>query len=331
MVAVTPLPHDPPKWLRAAGGRRLAVLGADGYIGSHVVQAALAAGASVVAVCIKEPWRLEGVAAEIHMLPDTAWWTEPAWRAISAAAADVDAAALLFYRPPTTTDPEEQRVHERTVNTEGASRIAANLSRAGIRAVFASSADVYGPWHDCAVSELAEPAPGTPYAAEKLEAERRVLGVGDATVLRIATAYGPGENGSRAIPSFTRALSCGERPRVDGDGADIRDYVHVVDVAAAVVNAAFGDTLGGLTLNVGSGVGRSTLEALAAVAAALTAEPSPDFRAATRPPSRLVLDCTAASSALSLAPRHDFDAAVAAEVRWLTSYLEVATLGIEKR
>lgn len=296
-----------------------------------MVQAALAADASVVAVCVKEPWRLEGVAAEIHMLPDAAWWTEPARRAIGAATAGADAAALLFYRPPPTADTEERRAHERTVNTEGASRIAADLSRAGARVVFASSADVYGPWHDLAVSECADPAPAAPYAMEKLEAERHVLDAGDAIVLRIATAYGPGENGVRAIPSFTRALSRGERPRVDGDGADIRDYVHVVDVAAAVVNAAFGDRLGGQTLNVGSGVGRSTLEALAAVAAALEADASPDFRATTRPPSRLVLDCTAASSALSLAPRCDFDAAVAAEVQWLTAHLGGATLGVGRR
>ncbi len=45
--------------------------------------------------------------------------------------------------------------------------------------------------------------------------------------------FGPGENGPRAIPSFVRALHAGVRPVVDGDGSDVRDYVHVVDVAAA--------------------------------------------------------------------------------------------------
>src|SRR5204862_7818245 len=89
-----------------------------------------------------------------------------------------------------------------------------------------------------------------------------------ATCLRLATVFGPGETGPRAIPSFIRALARGERPVVHGDGDDIRDYVYVDDVAMGFLSAA---TIPGLApiYNVGSGEGRSTISVLRAVAAVM--------------------------------------------------------------
>jgi UDP-glucose 4-epimerase len=204
----------------------------------------------------------------------------------------------------------DRLTHELEVNTAGAERVAA---AAPGRVVFASSADVYGPWHDDPVSEDVPAAPATPYAVAKLEAERRL----DAVSLRIATVFGPGENGPRAIPSFVRALRAGERPVVHGDGEDLRDYVHVVDVAAALLNAIVAEPAG--VLNVGSGTGRTTLEILEAVCRACGREPDAEHVPATRPSSRLVLDSARARDALGFLPTADFDAALAEEVRWLGS------------
>ena len=105
------------------------------------------------------------------------------------------------------------------------------------RVVFASSADVYGPWHEDAVTE--NTTAGARDAVRGGQARGGAApSVVDCVSLRIATVFGPGENGPRAIPSFVRALHADEQPVVDGDGSDVRDYVHVVDVAVAFLNAA---------------------------------------------------------------------------------------------
>ncbi len=299
MVAPPPPPRSEyiPAWLADLDGVRIDILGADGFIGSHVTRLAAHAGAEVRALCAKEPWRIADL--EVEKVPSPHWWK-----------ADVslrgDALILLAYEPPTGRDRLE---HELEVNTAGAARVAA---AAPGRVVFASSADVYGSWHDGPVSEETEPAPATPYAAAKLEAEERI----DDVALRIATVYGPGENGPRAIPSFTRALTAGRAPTVHGDGSAVRDLVHALDVAAALLNAAVVENPSPV-LNVGSGVGRTTREILDAVSAAVAREARPEWGPATRPPSRLVLDAGLARAQLGFEPRRDFEVALAEEVSWI--------------
>ena len=301
----------------------MVVLGAGGFIGSRVVRAALAAGAAVTAVCPLQSWRLGGVdepGLELVEL-EHPWWSLDAAPALATVLDGARALCLLAYEAPGPgLDPEQ---HERRVNLAGAVRIAKLAFARGVHVVFAGSADVYGAWHAQPVSEETEPAPVSPYAVVKLETEQVLVEAaaqpppGLLAVLRISTVYGTGELGPRAIPSFVRALIAGNPPVVHGDGSDVRDYVHVVDVAAAFCNAAARSTEG--VLNVGSGEGRPTRQVLDDVAAALGVVARPRLEPAARPPSRLVLDVSRARSRIGLAPSRSFDEALVAEVEWLAA------------
>lgn len=308
MVTGAPPPRSEyvPDWLSDLGGLRLAVLGADGFIGSHVTRLAAHAGADVRALCVKDPWRI--VDLSVEKMPVPRWWE-------ANLPLEDDALILLAYEPPPVG--EDRLDHELRINAAGAERFARSSTG---KVVFASSADVYGPWRDEPVSEETEPAPATPYAHGKLEAERRLAAV-DCISLRIATVFGPGENGPRAIPSFVRALHAGERPVVDGDGSDVRDYVHVTDVAVALLNAATA-TAHEDALNLGSGIGRSTREILRRVCAAIGAPVKVDLRPRQRPASRLVVRSERAREILGFRARTDFDAALEEEVKWLRATLE---------
>jgi nucleoside-diphosphate-sugar epimerase len=293
------------------------------------VRAALYAGAEVRAICVKEPWRLQDVEHHAGFSADLAagksWWEAGAQAGLARLLVGADALALLAYRPPTSRAEPARARHELEVNAEGTRRVAETAFRAGVRVAFASSADVYGPSYGRRVSERDEPRPVTPYARAKLATERLLAEAspdGSAVLnLRIATVFGPGENGPRAIPSFVRALSRGQQPVVHGDGTDVRDYVHVGDVAAAIVNGcvAADGARGELSaVNLGSGIGRTTNEILRHVAAAMGVAPIARFEAGGGRRTQLVLEIEKASRLLGLRPRGDFESALSEEVAWLT-------------
>jgi len=97
-----------------------------------------------------------------------------------------------------------------------------------------------------AVAEDAALQPRSSYAASKVAQEHYAAAwarqaAGSVLALRYHNVYGPGMpadtpySGVAAI--FRSALERGERPRVFEDGAQMRDFVHVSDVAAANVLA----------------------------------------------------------------------------------------------
>lgn len=293
------------------------VLGADGFVGSAVTRRGVAAGLRITPLCAGSPWRLEDIAGD-PILVGNAWADARFEERLTAALRGAVALVMLAYRPPQTDDDEGRREHEAGVNTAGAVIAARSAAAAGARLVFASTADVYGPWHPRPVAETAEPRPVTAYAEAKLEAERTIRSLElEATALRLATVYGPGETGHRAIPRFVEALLEGAPITIHGDGSDVRDYVHVDDVAAALIRAATTPTPPPPVVNIGSGVGRRTLEIAEAVASAVGGDASITFTAHPRAPSKLVLDVALARSVLDLDPRLDLTTALRTEVDWI--------------
>ncbi|MBA3811022.1 MAG: NAD-dependent epimerase/dehydratase family protein [Caulobacteraceae bacterium] len=167
------------------------------------------------------------------------------------------------------------------------------------RVVFASTGGaIYGEIPEggrAAVGAL--PAPASPYAASKMAAEsylevfRQQRGL-DYTILRYANVYGlrqdpHGEAGVVAV--FASRLLSGAPIQINarrdvGDEGCIRDYVHVDDVVAANLAALRGE-IAARVVNVGAGVGTSTLE-LAKILARATAGRS-QFTFAPRRPGDL--------------------------------------------
>ncbi|MFC7843819.1 NAD-dependent epimerase/dehydratase family protein [Streptomyces sp. NPDC001046] len=131
------------------------------------------------------------------------------------------------------------------------------------------------------VTEDAPADPRNVYAATKLAQEHlaaswaRATG-GRAAALRYHNVYGPGmprDTPYAGVASlFRSALERGQAPRVFEDGGQLRDFVHVRDVAEANLAALAGlNTLpegGARAYNVGSGEPHTVGEAAAALAAA---------------------------------------------------------------
>jgi dTDP-L-rhamnose 4-epimerase len=134
-----------------------------------------------------------------------------------------------------------------------------------------------------AVTEDAPADPRNVYAATKLHQEhlcRAYAREHDAplVVLRYHNVYGPGmprDTPYAGVASiFRSALESGRAPQVFEDGGQLRDFVHVTDVARANHLALGRDARPG-SYNVASGEPHSVLEMAEAIAAARPGAPAP--------------------------------------------------------
>ena len=137
-------------------------------------------------------------------------------------------------------------------NVTGTLNVITACERAGARLVFASSAAVYVETAN-PVSEGARVQPASLYGATKQVGEAAALAAGG-TALRLFNAYHPTE-GDGVIARWNRAAASGAPLELRGDGNQIRDYVHVDDVAAVIAHFVANPRRG--VLNVCTGLGTS--------------------------------------------------------------------------
>ena len=163
-------------------------------------------------------------------------------------------------------------------NVTGLKRILDAIGRGGAPPilVFAGTVTQCGIPLTDTLDEHAPDQPITVYDTHKLEAERALEAAARSQIvrgvtLRLANVYGPGALSGAAdrgvLNKMIRLASEGRPLSVHGDGAELRDYTFVDDVAAAFVKAAShaGD-ISGRHFVVGSGE-RHTLAGAAALVA----------------------------------------------------------------
>ncbi|GAA2589083.1 NAD-dependent epimerase/dehydratase family protein [Actinomadura fulvescens] len=180
--------------------------------------------------------------------------------------------------------------------------------------VYGSTAAVYGTPERQPVPETETPSPTSPYGASKLAAEQVIrfharTGAIGAIVLRTFNVAGsvdgrPDPDETRLIPKAL-AVAAGRAPHltINGDGAAVREYLHVDDLASAYARALEAARPGtDRVYNVGSGTGTSVREVIRTVEE-VTGRPVPTRHDPPQPePPLLVADCTAVRRDLGWRP-----------------------------
>lgn len=232
---------------------RLMVIGASGFLGTHVRHRASAAGAEVVTA-----GRSELAGSPRHRLVDLAE-DDPA--RVAAIIAEVAPDAVVNCAGATAGPPEALAA----ANITGACTLtkAMLLTRRPSRLVHLGSAAEYGRAEPgVPVTEQVTARPGAIYGATKLAGTRLVelaaaAGL-DTVVLRVFNPVGPGAQQAslpgRLIAELRQASGYGTDVRLGSLDA-VRNFVDVRDVAAAVFAAAAAATLPHAVLNIGSGRG----------------------------------------------------------------------------
>ena len=297
--------------------------GGAGYIGAHVVRAFAAEGIQAVVLDDESSGHQSFVPEDVPYVRASILDTGAVTRALRKHGCTGVVHVVAFKYAGVSV---QRPVHTYTQNVTGTLSVLEAMAAAQVNSiVFSSSAAVYGTPAVDLVTEATPPAPESPYGESKLIGEwllaNQAVATGLAhTSLRYFNVVGSGSTDlpdtspHNLFPLVLAALADGRTPRINGtdydtpDGTCIRDYVHVVDLAAAHVQAATG-LAGGRDLepvyNLGSGTGVSVREIMTAMAAG-TGIPFEPVEAERRPgdPARIVAAGELAARDLDWKMRH---------------------------
>ena len=240
---------------------KILVTGGAGFIGSHVVDAYVAAGHEVVVVDDLSTGKRENLnpKAKFHQVDVQDPRVIELIRDERPAVVNLHAAQMDVRR--SVADP----VADAATNVLGTLQVLELARGHDAQVVFASTGGaIYGECEHPA-TEAAERRPVSPYGTSKLAAEEylaawnRLYGTSH-VALRLGNVYGPrqdphGEAGVVAI--FLSRIRDGQQGTIFGDGSQTRDYVFVQDVVRAFVAAVGAD---GGVFNVGTGIETSVRE-----------------------------------------------------------------------
>lgn len=148
---------------------------------------------------------------------------------------------------PVSIESPEETIE---INVKGTQNVIESCLETNVkRLVLASSAAVYGDSNNLPLKEEDAGQGFSPYAKSKLANEQQIIvarkqGL-QATALRFFNVYGSGQNPegvyAAVIPKFTDLMIKGIAPKINGDGLNTRDFVHVDDVCEAIMKLIDGE------------------------------------------------------------------------------------------
>ena len=240
------------------------VSGAAGFIGSHVAEALLQQGHSVIGVDAFTPYY--GRSAKERNLQRLRNF--PFFRFVEADLRTADLGPLLAGANVVLHQAGQPGVRRSwgaefddyvSHNILSTQRLLEAARRVDVgRFVYASSSSAYGNARSLPMTEATLPRPFSPYGMTKLAAEHLCSlyaeNWGMATVsLRYFTVYGPRQRPDMAFHRFISAALAGRQIEVYGDGEQRRDFTYVGDVVRANVLAAQRPVPPGSVLNIAGG------------------------------------------------------------------------------
>lgn len=212
------------------------------------------------------------------------------------------------------------------------------VSDAVRRRIWDPTDDAGRPLRPVLTPETKRPMLASVYAIGKYVQERMTLTVAkaygvEAACLRLWNVYGPGQALSNpytgVLAIFASRLANGRAPLVFEDGNQLRDFVHVEDVARAFVAALTRDVASTPVVNIGSGETRSVLDVAYELAAAMGSDVAPDITRTGRAGDirHCVPDLALAGTALGYAPREPFRERLVDLAEWVVSQSAIDHVG----
>lgn len=252
--------------------RKALVTGADGFIGSHLVDLLLTYGIEVRALSQYNSFnnwgwlegnndsRLEVVCGDVR---DAAFC-----RHISK---DVD---TIFHLAALIAIPYSYIAPESYVDTNitGTLNICQAAKERGVdRIIVTSTSEVYGTAQYVPIDELHPRQPQSPYSATKIGADAIAKSFFNAFELPVVIArpfntYGPRQSARAIIPTIISQIAAGASEIKVGDLSPTRDFNYVADTCRGFMALAMTDDIEGEEVNIATGTEVSMKDTLSLIA-----------------------------------------------------------------
>ncbi|MGK5632061.1 SDR family NAD(P)-dependent oxidoreductase [Streptomyces sp. URMC 123] len=301
-----------------------AVTGAEGFIGSHLVEALVSSGHRVRAMAQYNSFSsfgwLEALPAEVMdrvevVLGDV--------RDPGSVHALVEGAETVYHLAALIAIPYSYRAPHSYVETNvtGTLNVLEAVRRLGTaRLVHTSTSETYGTARTVPITEDHPIVTQSPYAASKAGGDRLAdsyhASFGTPVVtLRPFNTFGPRQSMRAVIPTVIGQLAAGRRTVTLGDLRPTRDFTYVEDTAAAflAVGTAPAERVIGRTFNAGTGGEISVGDLVTLIGKLMDTEVSvradeQRVRPAASEVMRLVCDASRLRAATGWAPAHGLEA-----------------------
>ncbi|WP_319002297.1 NAD-dependent 4,6-dehydratase LegB [Dechloromonas denitrificans] len=239
---------------------KVLVTGADGFIGSHLVEELVKAGYSVRALC------------QYNSFSSWGWLDEsPCRNEVEVVLGDVrDPAQMhsiakgidtIFHLAALIAIPYSYQAPSSYVDTniQGTLNVLQAALDAGVgRIIHTSTSEVYGTARFVPINEEHPLQAQSPYSATKIGADALAFSFFSSfglpvTIARPFNTYGPRQSARAVIPTVITQILTGKKKIKLGSLAPTRDFNFVLDTCAGFLALAGCDAAVGKTVNIGSG------------------------------------------------------------------------------
>ncbi|MDE6559109.1 MAG: NAD-dependent 4,6-dehydratase LegB [Muribaculaceae bacterium] len=314
---------------------KVAVTGADGFIGSHLTEALLREGYSVRALAQYNSFNnwgwLEGV-SDPNLEIVTGDVRDPNFcREFVKGCDTVFHLAALIAIPYSYVAPDSYI----DTNVKGTLNICQACREAAVeRLLVTSTSEVYGTARYVPIDESHPRQPQSPYSASKIGADALALSFYNAfelplTIVRPFNTYGPRQSARAIIPTIISQIAAGERSIKVGDLTPTRDFNFVTDTAAGFIEIARSPLTIGQEVNIATGTEISMQDTLSLIASLMNADiewvrDPARIRPAGSEVFRLCGDNSKITELTDWRPRVSIEEGLSRTIQWFTDPVNLA-------
>lgn len=309
---------------------KVLVTGADGFIGSHLVEALLDKGYQVRALSCYNSFNywgwLEDLVGRKNLEVVTGDVRDPFFcDEITKGMDHVYHLAALIAIPFSYHAP--QSYVETNVNgTMNMCKAALNHNVKKI--MHTSTSEVYGTARYVPINEAHPLQPQSPYSASKISADAMAMSFYNAFNLPLVIArpfntFGPRQSARAVIPTIITQLANGKKDIKLGDVTPTRDFNFVKDTALGMIQLTESEKTIGQTVNIGSGLEYSIQETFDLINKIMKSESRLVLEEARLRPEksevkRLLCDNSLIKSLTGYTPKYSFEQGLEETIKWFT-------------
>ena len=309
--------------------KKVAVTGADGFIGSHLTEALLEKGLQVRALAQYNSFNNWGWLDEIRN-PDLEVLTGDV-RDPNFCRKFVEGCDIVFHLAALIAIPYSYVAPDSYIDTniKGTLNICQACRDAGVgRLLVTSTSEVYGTALYVPIDEKHPRQPQSPYSATKISADAIAMSFHNAfglplTIVRPFNTYGPRQSARAIIPTIITQIASGHRVIKVGDLTPTRDFNFVKDTCRGFIALAESEKAIGLEVNIATGREVSMQQTLDTIASLMGAEVEwqrdpQRIRPASSEVFRLCGDNSLIKSITDWRPQVSLEEGLEQTIRWIT-------------